>query len=254
MTPASSPSGGEEPTVPSAAVPSVRRLPPARVRAVAINHLLAQLYPQPRTALRHDNPLQLLVATILSAQCTDQRVNQVTPALFARYRTAADFAQADLNELQALIRPTGYYRNKARLIRDCCRQLVEKYGGQVPQTLEELTALPGIGRKTANVVLGDAFGIPGITVDTHVKRLAYRLGLTRHTDPVKIEQALMKLLPPAEWTAFSHRLILHGRQVCRARRPRCESCILAGLCPKIGVKSERRRTPGAHTSGLRRSD
>jgi endonuclease-3 len=221
----------------SATAPSQsRRRSPASVRAEAINRLLAQIYPQPSTALHHDNPLQLLIATILSAQCTDERVNQVTPRLFARYRTAEDFAQADLAELQALIRPTGYYRNKARLIRDCCAQLVERFGGQVPQTLEELVTLPGIGRKTANVVLGDAFGVPGITVDTHVKRLSRRLGLTRHTDPTKIEQALMKLLPPSEWTAFSHRLILHGRHVCQARKPKCDSCILESLCPKVGVK------------------
>lgn len=214
---------------------SRRRLLSVRERAAAINQRLAQIYPHPSTALRHDNPLQLLIATILSAQCTDERVNQVTPRLFARYRTAEDFAQADLRELEAIIRPTGYYRSKARHIRDCCAQLVARFGGQVPRTLEELVTLPGIGRKTANVVLGDAFGVPGITVDTHVKRLSQRLGLTRHTDPNKIEQALMKLLPPAEWTPFSHRLILHGRQVCQARKPRCDSCILADLCPKIGV-------------------
>jgi endonuclease-3 len=212
-----------------------RKQSPASQRAETINRLLAQVYPHPSTALRHDNPLQLLIATILSAQCTDERVNQVTPGLFARYRTAEDFAQADLSELEALIRPTGYYRNKARLIRECCTQLVERFAGQVPRTLEELVTLPGIGRKTANVVLGDAFGVPGITVDTHVKRLSQRLGLTRHTDPVKIEQDLMKLLPPANWTAFSHRLILHGRNVCRARKPQCDACILQQVCPKIGV-------------------
>ncbi len=221
------------------------KLPPARVRALAINNLLAQLYPAPHTALRHDNPLQLLVATILSAQCTDERVNQVTPALFARYRTAEDFAHADPAELEALIRPTGYYRNKARLIRACCQQLVERFGGQVPRTLEELTSLPGIGRKTANVVLGDAYGIPGITVDTHVRRLSRRLGLTRHHDPVKIELTLMKLIPPAEWSAFSHRLILHGRAVCHARKPKCDSCILAALCPRIGVPPTSSPRPGA---------
>jgi endonuclease-3 len=245
MTPPASSNDNDSPA-PSRSESVSRRLPPARVRAVAINNLLARLYPRPQTALRHQNPLQLLIATILSAQCTDERVNQVTPALFARYRTAADFAQADLAELEALIRPTGYYRNKARLIRECCRQLVEKHGGQVPRTMEELTALAGIGRKTANVVLGDAFQVPGITVDTHVKRLSYRLGLTRHTRPEKIELALRKLLPSSEWTAFSHRLILHGRQVCQARRPRCDSCILAGLCPKIGIATSRRRWRPRH--------
>lgn len=213
-----------------------RRLLPPRERTAAINRRLAEITPHPSTALHHENPLQLLIATILSAQCTDERVNQVTPRLFARYRTAQDFAQADLKELERIIRPTGYYRNKARHIRNCCAQLVERFGGEVPRTLEELITLPGIGRKTANVVLGDAFGVPGITVDTHVKRLSRRLGLTRHTDPGKIELALMKLLPAAEWTLFSHRLIWHGRQVCRARKPRCDSCILNDLCPKIGVQ------------------
>ncbi|MCS7022496.1 MAG: endonuclease III [Gemmataceae bacterium] len=243
MSAAATPSGGEAGSRRGTTARSPRRLPPARLRAAAINQLLAQLYPQPQTALQHANPLQLLIATILSAQCTDERVNRVTPQLFARYRTAQDFAQADLTELEALIRPTGYYRNKARLIRDCCAELVARHGGTVPRTLEELVRLPGIGRKTANVVLGDAFGVPGITVDTHVKRLARRLGLTRHTDPVKIEYALMKLLPPAEWTRFSHRLILHGRTVCHARKPRCEVCLLASLCPKIGVMTSKNRRP-----------
>jgi endonuclease III len=208
---------------------------PARERIGAILRILARLYPEPETALDHTNPLQLLVATILSAQCTDKRVNLVTPALFARYKTAKDFAEADPAELERLIHSTGFYRNKAKNIRACCALLVERYGGEVPDTLDALVSLPGIGRKTANVVLGNAFATPGITVDTHVGRLARRLGFTRFTDPVKVERVLMKLLPQAGWTTISHQLILHGRQVCYARTPKCSSCPLASLCPKIGV-------------------
>jgi endonuclease III len=196
---------------------------------------LDKLYPHPECALTFSNPLQLLVATILSAQCTDVRVNMVTPALFARYPTAADFAASKITELEALVKSTGFYRNKAKNIRACCQILVTKYGGEVPGTLEELAALPGVGRKTANVVLGNAFGIPGITVDTHVGRLSRRLGLTTQIDPVKVEFALMKLVPQPEWTRFSHQLILHGRQVCHARSPRCSDCTLAPLCPRKGV-------------------
>jgi len=215
---------------------STRSFPPARQRAGPINELLRALYPDAVTALSHETPLQLLIATILSAQCTDARVNLVTPALFARYPTAQDFARCDIRELQSLIKSTGFYRNKAKNIRDCCAALVQRFGGEVPGDLAALVSLPGVGRKTANVVLGDAFDTPGITVDTHVGRLSRRLGLTRQTDPVKVEFALMELLPPTEWTAFSHRLILHGRRVCHARKPLCEQCPLAGLCPKIGVK------------------
>jgi endonuclease-3 len=215
--------------------PQLPKLPPARDRVGPIDAILKRLYPGAVTALAHDNPLQLLVATILSAQCTDARVNTVTPALFARFGTARDFAGCDIKELEQLVRPTGFYKNKAKHIRACCAAIVERFGGQVPATLDELVTLPGIGRKTANVVLGDAFGTPGITVDTHVGRLSRRLGLTRHRDPVKVEFALMKIVPEAEWTGFSHRLILHGRAVCHARKPRCEACALAGLCPKVGV-------------------
>ena len=191
--------------------------PPASERARSINDALRPLYPEAVTALKHDNPLQLLIATILSAQCTDARVNLVTPALFARFPTARDFAECDGAELESLIKSTGFFRNKARNIRSCCAAILERFGGAVPRTLAELVTLPGVGRKTANVVLGDAFSTPGITVDTHVGRLSRRLGLTRHTNPVKVELALMPLLPQAEWTAFSHRLILHGRAICFAQ-------------------------------------
>lgn len=196
---------------------------------------LARLYPDAHCALHYETPLQLLIATILSAQCTDVRVNMVTPALFARYPDAQAFAGADPGELERLIQSTGFYRNKARNIIACCRLLVERHGGEVPGTLEELVPLPGVGRKTANVVLGDAFGVPGITVDTHVGRLSRRLGLTRHHDPVKVERDLMALIPKRSWTAFSHRMIFHGRQVCHARKPRCSECALQRFCPKIGV-------------------
>lgn len=197
---------------------------------------LAREYPTAECALGHETPLQLLVATILSAQCTDERVNLVTPELFRRYRTAADFAAARLTDLERVIQSTGFFRNKAKNIQGCCRQLVERHGGEVPRQLEELVELPGVGRKTANVVLGTAFGIAsGVVVDTHVARLSKRLGLTTATDPVKIEHALAGQLPAREWVAFSHRLIHHGRRVCQARKPKCEACSLERLCPRIGV-------------------
>jgi endonuclease-3 len=212
---------------------------PAEKRRIRrIRHVLARLYPETRTALDYKSPVQLLVATILSAQCTDVRVNLVTPALFVRFPDAAAFADADRAEIEQLIRSTGFFRNKAKHIQECCKAIVEQFGGKVPGTLEELVELPGIGRKTANVVLGDAFGIPGITVDTHVGRLSRRLGLTVHSDPVKVERDLMALVPQREWTTFSHRLIFHGRQVCFARKPNCDACALAPLCPKIGVTSK----------------
>jgi endonuclease III len=206
-----------------------------RRRVAGIRRKLEALYPEPACALVHESALQLLVATILSAQCTDARVNLVTPALFARYRDARAFAEADLSELEEMVRSTGFYRNKARNIRACCEAIIQQHGGEVPRTLEELVKLPGVGRKTANVILGNAFDVPGITVDTHVGRLSRRLGLSTHTDPVKVERDLMALLPPATWTDFSHRLILHGRQVCFARKPNCEGCTLQRLCPKVGV-------------------
>ena len=207
-----------------------------RRRAARINRKLAELYPDAACALIHENPLQLLIATVLSAQCTDARVNMITPSLFARYPDARAFADAEVSALEDAIRSTGFFRNKARNIRACCQAIVAEHGGQVPGTLEALVALPGIGRKTANVILGNAFQVPGITVDTHVGRLSRRLGLSKHTDPAKVERDLMALLPPREWTAFSHRLILHGRQVCHARKPKCPACVLNRLCPKMGVK------------------
>lgn len=207
-----------------------------KTRAEQIHATLADRYPDAHCALVHRNPLELLVATILSAQCTDARVNMVTPALFARYPDAAAFADADLAELERAIQSTGFFRNKARNIQACCKALVAHHGGQVPRTLEELVPLAGVGRKTANVILGNAFGVPGITVDTHVGRLSRRMGLTKHEDPVKVEHDLMELIPAADWTDFSHRMIFHGRQVCHARKPLCEQCDLARLCPMVGVK------------------
>jgi endonuclease III len=213
----------------------MRTTDPLRTRTTRIVRLLAQAYPDAHCALHHETPLQLLIATILSAQCTDVRVNMVTPALFARYPGSAAFAAAEPSELEEMIRSTGFFRNKARSIIACCRQLVEKHDGRVPATMEELVPLPGIGRKTANVILGNAFGVPGIPVDTHVTRLSLRMGLTEATDPVKIEQDLARLVPKREWTMFGHRMIFHGRQVCFARKPLCEQCTLAGVCPKVGV-------------------
>jgi len=197
---------------------------------------LRRAHPDHRCALNHADPLQLLIATILSAQCTDQRVNQVTPALFARYRTAADFAAAPPGELERYIRSTGFFRAKARAIRRCCRALLERYDGRVPQTLAELVALDGVGRKTANCVLGNAYGrAEGIVVDTHVMRLARRMGLTRQKTPEQIEQSLMKIVPRRDWIDFSHLLIWHGRRRCMARNPDCARCEIRARCPKIGV-------------------
>jgi endonuclease III len=218
------------------ATPSSPKKPPVRERVGAIIEALEVLYPDAVCALHFQNPLQLLVATILSAQCTDVRVNIVTPALFARYKKAADYATCDIEDLEQFIKSTGFFRNKAKNIRGCCQAIMERYGGNVPGKLEELITLPGVGRKTANVILGNAFETPGITVDTHVGRLSRRLGLTKLTDPVKVEFALMEIVPQPEWTNFSHMLILHGRNVCFARKPHCETCTLATLCPKVGVK------------------
>lgn len=205
-----------------------------------VQHITARLkrkYPAPRCALNHHNPLQLLVATILSAQCTDERVNMVTPELFRRYPDAAAFAAAPIGELEESIRSTGFFRNKARNIKECCRLLVERHQGQVPRTMDDLTALPGVARKTANVVLGNAFGIAdGIVVDTHVRRLAFRLGLTKQTQPDRIETDLMKIVPRDDWVNISHWLIFHGRETCKARKPQCPSCILEDICPKEGVE------------------
>lgn len=193
-------------------------------------------YPVAECALHHENAFQLLIATILSAQCTDERVNLVTKPLFADYPDARSLAAVPLPKLEKAIQSTGFFRNKAKNIHGCCLQLVEKYGGEVPEDLDALVQLPGVGRKTANVVLGTAFGIPsGVVVDTHVTRLSRRLGLTRHEDAVKIEQDLMKILPESEWILFSHRIIHHGRRVCKARKPACDGCRLAEVCPQVGV-------------------
>jgi endonuclease-3 len=199
------------------------------------------VYPDATCALRHGNAYQLLVATILSAQCTDTRVNMVTPELFRRYPDCGALAGAPPPELEELIRSTGFFRAKAKNLLAMAKQVVEGHGGEIPTDIEALTALRGVGRKTANVVLGTAFGIAdGIVVDTHVKRLARRLGLTRRTSPEQIERDLMAILPQAEWVDLSHRLIQHGRRVCLARRPRCDSCELAAICPKVGVAASLR--------------
>jgi endonuclease-3 len=212
----------------------------ARARAARTKKIIAGLrkvYPDAHCELNFSNPLELLIATMLSAQCTDQRVNRVTADLFKKYRTAADYANADLAELEQDIKTTGFFRNKARNIKACCASIVAKHGGEVPRTMEELTQLDGVGRKTANVVLGNAFGLnAGVVVDTHVARLATRLGLTKQTDPEKIEQDLRVLVPREQWTLFSHWLIWHGRRRCFARGPDCAGCEIRKLCPRIGVR------------------
>ena len=196
---------------------------------------LAVLHPDARCELDFTTPLELAVATVLSAQCTDKKVNEVTPALFARYPDAAAYAAADRAELEAVLRPTGFFRSKAASVTGLSAALVERHGGQVPGRLEDLVALPGIGRKTANVVLGDAFGVPGITVDTHVGRLVRRWGWTAEQDPVKVEHAVGELVPRREWTLLSHRTIFHGRRVCHAKKPACGACGLARWCPSYGL-------------------
>jgi endonuclease III len=211
-----------------------------KTRAEAISAVLKKQYPPTNTALHHDNPLQLLLATMLSAQCTDVQVNKVTPLLFARYRSAKDFARAAQHDVEVLVHSTGFFKNKARNIIACCRMLMERHHGEVPQTLDELVRLPGVGRKTANVVLGAWWGIPGMVVDTHVKRISRLLRLTQETDPVKIEYDLMKLVPQEDWNIFGMALILHGRAICIARRPQCARCPLALHCPsKKPVNSDR---------------
>ena len=203
-------------------------------RARRTNKELTALYPHAHCELDFTTPLELCVATILSAQCTDKRVNEVTPALFAKYRTAQDYAAADRAVLEEEIRPTGFFRNKTTSLIGLGAALVERYGGEVPARLEDLVTLPGIGRKTANVVLGNAFGVPGLTVDTHFGRLVRRFGWTKEEDPVKVEHAVAALLPKSEWTMFSHRVIFHGRRVCHARKPACGACAIAALCPAFG--------------------
>jgi endonuclease-3 len=202
-----------------------------RRRAAAIALHLEQTYPGLRVPLDYKNTFELLVAVILSAQCTDEMVNRVTPELFRRYPMPDALARAPLKSIEALIRRLGLFHAKALALKKMSRQLVKKHAGEVPATMEDLTSLPGVGRKTANVILGHAFGTPGIIVDTHCKRVSRRLGLTRESDPEKIERDLMKLLPPEEWTGFSHRLVLHGRRVCYARKPDCAHCTVNDLCP-----------------------
>jgi len=206
-----------------------------RSDAVPISEVISRLnweYPDARTELNWETPLELLVATMLSAQTTDVRVNMVTEELFEKYRSAEDYAGADIAQLEVVIRPTGFYRNKARSLQVMARALLERHGGEVPRTMADLVALPGVGRKTANVVLGDAFGVDeGVVVDTHVRRVSGRLGLTEEKDPEKIEQDLLQLVPEGERALFSHLLILHGRRVCKARKPACPSCVLNDICP-----------------------
>lgn len=209
----------------------------AKRYAAKIARLLAKAYPDATCSLDFQSPLELLVATILSAQCTDVRVNLVTKTLFQKYPTAAHYAQAKLAELERDIQSTGFFRNKAKSIQTCCKTLLERYNGQVPSEIEQLVELPGVGRKTANVVLGTAFGIAvGVVVDTHVGRISRRLGLTAEKDPEKVERDLMEQFAQKEWIALSHRMIQHGRQYCIARKPKCDECPLNSLCPRIGVE------------------
>ncbi|GII93681.1 endonuclease III [Sinosporangium siamense] len=204
-------------------------------RARRMNRILGETYPDAHCELDYGNPLELLVATILSAQCTDKRVNMVTPVLFAKYQTAEDYAAADRAELEEIIRSTGFFRAKTTSIIGMAQAVCERYGGEVPGRLKDLVTLPGVGRKTANVVLGNAFGVPGITVDTHFQRLTRRFGWTTETDPVKIEHEVGSLIPKREWTVMSHRIIWHGRRICIARKPACGACPLADLCPAYGT-------------------
>jgi endonuclease-3 len=204
-------------------------------RARRMNRTLAQAFPDAHCELDFTTPLELAVATVLSAQCTDVRVNLTTPALFARYPTALDYAQADRTELEELIRPTGFYRNKAAALTKLGQTLVERFDGELPHTMEELVSLPGVGRKTANVILGNAFDVPGITVDTHFGRLVRRWAWTSEEDPVKVEHAVGELIERKEWTLLSHRVIFHGRRVCHARKPACGVCVLAKDCPSFGL-------------------
>lgn len=208
----------------------------SKKHAAAIVRLLKREYPEVECALVHDSPFELLIATILSAQCTDERVNIVTKELFAKYSTPAELFALPIPKLERLIQSTGFFRNKAKNIHDCCAKLVKEHQGEVPAQMDKLVELPGVGRKTANVVLGTAFRIAsGVVVDTHVTRLSRRLGLTEHEDAVKIERDLIDVVPKKEWIDFSHRLIWHGRRVCKARKPVCEQCVLSDICPRIGV-------------------
>ncbi len=221
------------PETPSIAGPA--RKPTKKQRAIVTLEIIKRLYPNAECSLNFDGPLQLMIATILAAQCTDERVNKVTPALFDRYPDALAFAEADLLELETYVKSTGFYHNKAKNIRAACQRIIEVFGGEVPRTMEDLTSLPGVARKTANVISSNGYGVNlGFTVDTHVTRLANRLGFTKHQDAVKIERDLMKLFPQDEWETTSIHLIYHGREVCDARKPLCEICELTPLCPSAG--------------------
>lgn len=223
---------------PKSTVPQQETLSQKRTRAGKLIERLRAAYPDARCSLHYADPLQLLVATVLSAQCTDARVNLVTESLFKKYRTASDYAAAPAGELEEDIKSTGFYRQKAKALRACCAELVARYGGEVPADMAALVQLPGIGRKTANVILGNAFDIAeGIVVDTHVRRLAGRLALTQQRDPDKIEQDLLQLVPRQDWIAFGHLLILHGRRICSARAPRCPVCPVHDLCPAAKLPS-----------------
>ncbi len=244
MPPKPAPKASAKTRAKPARKPKARALAPpprgARTRALLTAERLRDLYPAV-TELAHTDPFQLLIATILSAQTTDRSVNLVTPALFARYPTAADLAAADPARVEELIKPTGFFRAKTRSIIAASRKLVESFGGEVPPRMEDLVTLPGIGRKTANVILGVGFGVPGFAVDTHVKRLTNLLGLVSTRDPVKIEKQVTSMVPPSDWTGLSLRLILHGRRVCIARRPRCEECVLNDFCPSSTTRPKNRR-------------
>ena len=206
-----------------------------RKEARAVYRILSKTYPQIRCELDFKNPLELIVATVLSAQCTDKRVNTITPALFKKYKTAKAYAGADIHQLEELVYQTGFYRAKARHIKGIGITLLEEFNGEVPNTLEELITLPGVGRKTANVVLGHAFDIPGITVDTHFGRLSRRFGWTKEMDPVKVERIVGELIPQKEWTNLSQRMIWHGRRICHSRKPACGACPVAKICPSVGI-------------------
>ena len=238
VTVSSAPSSSTAPAAPVAAAPVAAAPGPSRTalvrRARRINRELAELYPDAHCELDFSSPLELLIATILSAQCTDKRVNLVTPLLFARYRTAVDYAAADRDEVEKIVMSTGFFRAKTTSIIGLGQALCERFGGEVPARLRDLVTLPGVGRKTANVVLGNAFGVPGITVDTHFGRLSRRFGWTTSDEPEKVEQEVAGLFPRSEWTVLSHRLIWHGRRVCHSRRPACGACTLARLCPAFG--------------------
>jgi endonuclease-3 len=206
-----------------------------RKEARAVYRILSKTYPEIRCELDFKNPLELIVATVLSAQCTDKRVNTITPALFKKYKTAKAYAGADIHQLEEMVFQTGFYRAKARHIKGIGIKLVEEFNGEVPSTLEELITLPGVGRKTANVVLGHAFDIPGITVDTHFGRLSRRFGWTKEMDPVKVERIVGELIPQKEWTNLSQRMIWHGRRICHSRKPACGACPVAKICPSVGI-------------------